>query len=871
MTQSPELNIDKVYDHKNIEERLYKEWESSGYFKPDYSKAEPFSIVIPPPNVTGALHMGHALDNTLQDILIRFNRMRGNCTLWVPGTDHAGIATQNVVEKQLHKEGKSRHDLGREQFVKKVWQWKEEYGGRITRQLRLLGASCDWSHERFTMDEGCSKAVRKVFVELFKEGLIFRGKRIINWCPRCHTALSDVEVDYHEQKGNLWHIKYPIVGKQNKYIIVATTRPETMLGDTAVAVHPDDERYQSVIGMKIKLPLTNREIPIIADEKVEKDFGTGAVKVTPAHDAADFEMGKKHNLPQIVIMDTNGVMNENCPPHYHGLDRYKARELIVEDLRAEGLLAGTEDYQNKISTCYRCRTVVEPYISEQWFVDMPKLAGPAIEAVKNGSIKFYPERWAKVYFDWMENIKEWCISRQIWWGHRIPVWYCECGEVICEMEDPKTCPKCGSSKLRQDEDVLDTWFSSALWPFSTMGWPEVTPDLKKFYPTSALVTGYDIITFWVSRMITMGLKFMKEVPFNSVVIHGLIRDEHGKKMSKSTGNAVDPVELINQHGSDALRFTLTSMVTSSGQDLKLSINKVIASRNFNNKLWNVTRFALLKLQDNKFSPQKTAADEWILSRYQKAIKNITEAFENYYFGEAANGLYDFAWSEFCDWYIEFSKLGCHKDTLLAVLSGLFKLLHPIIPFISEELWRKLGNVGTIMLQPWPSVTPELLNEKLEKEIEQVITVIKAIRNIRAEMNIPKSKKADIIMLAKDDNVKAILEKHIEYIRSLALVDKLEVVIKLASKPRDASYTAVAGVEIYMPLANLINIETEIERLRKEIEKLNAETERINKKLSNAAFIDKAPPEIIEAEKEKERNYSEKRAVIKKQLEMLAND
>lgn len=862
--------LDKVYDHKNIEQKHYKFWEEQKYFNPDHSKKEVFSIVIPPPNVTGALHMGHALDNTLQDILVRWHRMKAHCTLWVPGTDHAGIATQNVVEKQLHKEGKSRHDLGREEFIKKVWHWKEEYGDRITKQLRLLGCSCDWDHERFTMDEGCSKAVRKVFVELFKEGLIFRGKRIINWCPRCHTALSDVEVEYQEQKGSLWHIKYPIVGKAQKYIVVATTRPETMLGDTAVAVNPEDERYKTVIGKKIKLPLTDREIPIIADEMVDKDFGTGAVKVTPAHDANDFEMGKKHNLPQLVIMDTNGVMNENCPAHYRGLDRYKARELIVEDLRNKGLLAGVDDYENKISTCYRCRTVVEPYVSEQWFVDMPKLAGPAIEAVKTEKIKFYPERWAKVYFDWMENIKEWCISRQIWWGHRIPVWYCECGEIICEMEDPKFCPKCQSSKLTQDEDVLDTWFSSALWPFSTLGWPEETADLKKFYPTSALVTGYDIITFWVSRMITMGLKFRQVIPFKNVVIHGLIRDEHGKKMSKSTGNAVDPVELINEYGADALRFTLTSMVTSSGQDLKLSANKVLASRNFNNKLWNVTRYVLMKLQENKFNPVKTPADEWIISRCQKTIASVENSLRQYYFGEAASNLYDFAWSEFCDWYIEFSKLGCHKETLVYVLGALLKLLHPIIPFITEELWLKLGNQKSLMLEAWPLADQKLINETLEKEIEMIIALIKAIRNIRAEMNVPKSKKADVILLAKDEATKSILEKFADYIKLLASVDKIEIVTKLAAKPRDASYAAVSFAEIYLPLANLIDIGVEVERLEKEITKLEKEVDRIKKKLSNNDFIQKAPPEIITAEKEKEKGYAEKIIIIKKQLEMLKN-
>jgi len=616
--------IEKVYNPAEIETRIYEDWEKNKYFSPSDSE-KAFSIVIPPPNVTGALHMGHALDETLQDILTRWHRLLGDSTLWLPGTDHAGIATQNVVERKLTKDGKSRHDFGREKFVEEVWRWKEEYGGRITSQLRLLGASCDWDRERFTMDEGCSKAVREVFVDLYNKGLIFKGPRIINWCPRCHTALSDVEVNYHDHDGKLWHMRYLLADDSKKYLVVATTRPETLFGDTAVAVHPEDERYKDLIGKEVLLPLTDKKIPIIADEYVDKEFGTGVVKITPAHDANDYEVGKRHNLPIEVVMDTSGVMNESVPLRYKGVTREKARELVITDLEERKQMHSIQDYQNKLSTCYRCNTVIEPYLSQQWFVDMPKLAGPAIEAVKSGKIKFYPDRWSKVYFDWMENVREWCISRQIWWGHRIPVWYCDCGEVICAKDEPQNCPACGSDKLRQDEDVLDTWFSSALWPFSTFGWPEKTADLKKYYPTSVLVTGYDIITFWVSRMIVMGLAFMKKVPFNKVFIHGLIRDEHGKKMSKSSGNSVDPVELIKEHGADALRFTLASMVTAGGQDLKLSGNKVLASRNFMNKIWNVTRFVLMKLEDNKFSEEKSLADEWILSRYQQIIKKTDDA------------------------------------------------------------------------------------------------------------------------------------------------------------------------------------------------------------------------------------------------------
>ncbi len=864
-----EVNMEKAYNPAAIEAKLYTEWETGNYFAPAVD-GEPFSIVMPPPNVTGALHMGHALDNSLQDILTRWHRLRGFSALWVPGTDHAGIATQNVVEKKLHLEGRSRHDLGREAFLKEVWAWKEQYGSRITKQLRLLGSSCDWQHERFTMDEGCSRAVRKDFVTLYKEGLIFKGYRIINWCPRCHTALSDVEVEYEEQKGNLWNIKYPLVDDPKKHLIVATTRPETLLGDVAVAVNPNDERYTKLIGKKVKLPLTEREIPVIADDYVDKAFGTGVVKITPAHDINDFEVAKRHNLTPLIIMDTNAVMNENCPPRYKALERYKARELIIDDLKNEGLLASVGDHENKISKCYRCHTVIEPYLSEQWFVDMPKLAEPAIAAVKNEEIKFYPDRWKKVYFDWMENIKEWCISRQIWWGHRIPVWYCDCGEVICEMEDPVSCPSCGSKNLRQDEDVLDTWFSSALWPFSTLGWPEDTADLKKYYPTTTLVTGYDIITFWVSRMITMGLKFKRQIPFKNVVIHGLIRDEQGKKMSKSVGNAVDPVEIIEEYGADALRWTLASMVTAGGQDLKLSKNRILASRNFMNKLWNVTRYALMKLEENKFSEHKTVADIWILSRFNKVIKKVDQALENYFFGEAANILYDFVWSEFCDWYIEASKLGSHKETLLTVLQGILKLMQPFVPFITDELWRKLGNQGSIMLETWPLEDNQLVNTVIEKEMEQVIEIIKAVRNIRAEMNVPNSKKAAAVIYAHNSEVKTIIEKFSNYISYLAYLDKIEVVEKLAAKPREASYAAVTNAEIYIPLANLINVDDEIGRLEKEITKLDGELERIKKKMINSSFIAKAPKEVIEAEKEKERSYSAKRAVVMEQLLALKN-
>ncbi|MDR2429133.1 MAG: valine--tRNA ligase [Candidatus Margulisbacteria bacterium] len=860
--------MEKIYNPSEIEARIYADWEKSGDFAPK-GGGEPFSIVMPPPNVTGALHMGHALDDTLPDILVRWRRMLGDSVLWVPGTDHAGIATQNVVEKKLAGDNLTRHDLGREKFVAEVWRWKEEYGGRITSQLRLLGASCDWRHERFTMDEGCSRAVREVFVELYKKGLIFKGLRIINWCPRCHTALSDVEVEYEENAGKLWHLRYQLAENPKKYLVVATTRPETLFGDTAVAVHPADERYQDLIGKEVLLPLTDKKIPIIADEYVDREFGTGVVKITPAHDVNDYEVGKRHKLPTLTIMDTSGLLNENVPLRYKGLERFKARELALTDLEEKGLLDSVQDYENKISRCYRCHDIVEPYLSPQWFVDMPKLAAPAVEAVRSGQIKFYPERWSKVYFDWMENIREWCISRQIWWGHRIPVWYCECGEVICAKDDPQTCPKCGSAKLTQDEDVLDTWFSSALWPFSTLGWPDAAADLQKYYPTALLVTGYDIITFWVSRMITMGLEFKKEAPFHKVVIHGLIRDEHGKKMSKSTGNAVDPVELIKEYGADALRFTLAAMVTSGGQDLKLSTPKVLASRNFMNKIWNVARFVLLKLADNKFSAEKSPADEWILSRYQQVIQKTDSALRNFYFGDMALGLYDFVWSEFCDWYIEMSKLGLHKETFLTVFNGILRLLHPVTPFITEEIWAKLGNTGKVINASWPQADKTLLNPAREKRMTAVIELIRAVRNIRAEMNVAPAKKADLIILCSDPAVAEALTEAKPYIQQLASVEKIDLVDKLAAKPRNASHAALNGAEIFVPLDKLIDLQAEIARLEKEKNKYQAEINRVKNKLANKSFIEKAPPEVIEKEKEKEKSYAEKFKIVEEQLKTLA--
>ncbi|MDR2431574.1 MAG: valine--tRNA ligase [Candidatus Margulisbacteria bacterium] len=859
--------MEKVYNPSELEKRIYADWEQGGYFAPSGAE-KAFSLVIPPPNVTGALHMGHALDETLQDILVRWHRMLGDSTLWVPGTDHAGIATQNVVEKKLAAEGRSRHDYGREKFIEEVWSWKKRYGDRITGQLRLLGASCDWSRERFTMDDGCSRAVREVFVGLYQKGLIFKGLRIINWCPRCHTALSDVEVNYRDNAGKLWHLRYPLAGDSKRFLIVATTRPETLFGDTAVAVHPEDERYRDLIGQEALLPLTDKKIPIIADEYADREFGSGAVKITPAHDANDYEVGRRHALPSVTVLDASGIMNENAPMRYKGLTREKARDLVISDLEEAKLLHSIQDYQNKLSVCYRCDTVVEPRLSPQWFVDMPRLAAPAVEAVRSGKIKFYPERWSKVYFDWMENIREWCISRQIWWGHRIPVWYCECGEIICAKETPAVCPKCGSDRLRQDEDVLDTWFSSALWPFSTLGWPQKTADLKKYYPTSALVTGYDIITFWVSRMIALGLAFMKKPPFHKVVIHGLIRDEQGKKMSKSTGNAVDPVELIREYGADALRFTLASMASAGGQDLKLSAHKVLASRNFMNKLWNVARFALLKLADNRFAPEKSLADEWILSRYQQIINKTTDALQKFYFGEMAQGLYDFVWSEFCDWYIEMSKLGLHKETLLAVLNGILRLLHPLAPFITEELWGRLGNAGRIINASWPAADIRLINKSRETRMAIVIELVKAVRNIRSEMNIAPGKKADLIVLYSKDAVNEALTEAKTYIQQLAGVEKIDLAARLAAKPRNSSHAVLDGAEVFVPLDNLIDLQAEIARLEKEKQKYEDEISWLKKKLTNKNFIEKAPPEVIDKEREKEKNCAEKYRIVDEQLKAL---
>ena len=887
--------LPKAYSHTEVEETRYRLWEENNYFSPDKLKGDPFTIVIPPPNVTGSLHMGHALDNTLQDILIRYKRMRGFKSLWVPGTDHAGIATQNVVEKDLAKEKKRKEDIGRDEFLKLVWAWKEKFGGTITRQLRRLGASCDWSRERFTMDEGLSKAVRKAFVTLYKEGLIYKGKKIINWCPRCQTALSDIEVEHENQKGKLWFIKY------SADVIVATTRPETMLGDTAVAVNPSDERYTGLIGKVLELPLVGRKIPVIADDLVEVSFGTGAVKVTPSHDLADFEMGEKHNLPKINILTKNGriVLDEleseekQRVAKYEGLDRFKAREAIIADLEKGGFLEKTQDYDNVLGKCYRCKTVIEPYNSDQWFVKIRPLAEPAIKAVEDGKIKFVPERWGKVYLDWMVNLKDWCISRQIWWGHRIPVWYCNCGEIIVAEQAPVICPNCGSKDLRQDEDVLDTWFSSSLWPFSTLGWPDGTKDLNEFYPTSVLITGYDIITFWVSRMIMMGIKFMGKEPFKTVFIHGLIRDISGKKMSKSLGNVIDPISVIDRVGADALRFSLTSLVTAGGQDLKLSEEKITEGRNFSNKIWNVARFLLMQgnrepgTADRLEKEDLTLADKWIISRLNLTISQVTQMLDGYQFGEAAKRLYEFVWSEFCDWYIEMSKsqiilnpksqanhnsqITNNGDTLKVlryVLLNSLKLLHPFMPFETEELFKKLSDEETIMFSSWPKADKSVVDEKIEKKMKLVFEVIRAIRNLRADMNIQSGKPIEVLIEAGE--LSGELKEAEEYIKMLTRSEKVSIEksgIKAAAKSAKIS---VEKISIYIPLEGLIDFEKESLRLQKNLAELNEAVKKIEQKLGNSSFADNAKPELIEQEKQKLREYLERKKVLEERIAVLLN-
>ena len=862
--------LEKKYDPSQVEERLYREWMEKGYFhaEPDDSKT-PFTIVIPPPNITGQLHMGHALDNTLQDILIRWKRMQGFSALWLPGTDHASIATEAKIVETMAKEGLKKEDIGREKFLERAWEWKKVYGGRIVEQLKKLGSSCDWERERFTMDEGLSKAVLEVFVRLYEKGLIYRGDRIINWCPKCCTSISDAEVEYEEQEGSFWHIKYPIKDSDG-FVTVATTRPETMLGDTAVAVNPDDERYKGLVGKTVILPLMDREIPIIADSYVDKEFGTGVVKITPAHDPNDFEVGLRHGLQQIRVMDDRAVMNENAG-RYAGMGRYEARKKIVEDLKELGLLAKIEGHKHNVGTCYRCGTVIEPILSRQWFVKMKPLAEPAIEAVKDGTVKFVPERFSKIYFNWMENIQDWCISRQLWWGHRIPAYYCQgCGEMMVAREQPDRCPKCGSTNLVQDPDTLDTWFSSALWPFSTLGWPEKTRDLEYFYPTDVLVTGYDIIFFWVARMIFSALEHTGREPFKYVFIHGIVRDAQGRKMSKSLGNGIDPLEVIQQYGTDALRFALTTG-NSPGNDLRFSSEKVEAGRNFANKIWNATRFVLMNFDENvdfgKVDRSKlTAADKWILSRTNTVVKEVTENLENFELGIALQKIYEFIWEEFCDWYIELVKprLFDRDDptrleaqwVLNHVLGTAMKLLHPYMPFVTEEIYRHLINDDeSIMISSWPVYDSSMEFAEEEKDMELIMDAITAVRNIKAEMNVPPAKKIKLIFVAGDSE-RMILKDGTKFIERLAGASEILIQADKAGVPDDAVTAVVPGAEIYIPLEDLVDIAKELDRLAKEKENLEKELERVNGKLSNEGFVSKAPAKVVEEERAKKAKYSE---------------
>ena len=879
-----EHNIPKVYDPASVEKKWYEFWEKNRYFhaEPEPGK-KPFSIVIPPPNITGKLHMGHALDNTLQDILIRWHRMMGDNTLWMPGYDHAGLATQIKVEEVLKKEeGKTRFDLGREEFVKRVWAWKEEYGDRIINQLKCLGISCDWERKRFTMDEGCSRAVRETFVSLFEKGLIYKGTRITNWCVNCHTALSDIEVEHEDTPGHLWYVRYPVVGEEDTYLTIATTRPETIPGDTAVAVNPEDERYAKLIGKTLRLPILNREIPVIADSYVDTKFGTGAVKITPSHDPNDYEMGLRHNLPEIVVIGKDGVMTEEAGP-FAGLERYECRKQIVARLKEEGYLVKIEEHSHAVGHCQRCHNIVEPLVSTQWFVKMQPLVKAAVDCVTDGRTQFVPERFTKNYTGWMENIHDWCISRQIWWGHRIPVWYCDdCGEMSASRTDLEKCPKCGSNHIHQDEDALDTWFSSALWPFSTMGWPDNTELLKQFYPTSVLVTGYDIIFFWVARMLIMGMEFMKEIPFEKVFIHGLVRDSQGRKMSKSLGNGIDPLEVIEKYGADTLRFMLITGNTP-GNDMRFYWERVEGTRNFANKIWNASRFALMNMEgydkDAELAPY-TLADKWILSRLQDTVKDVTGLLERFELGEAGRAIYDFIWSEVCDWYIEIAKPRLYnkeaaaerataQHVLATVLVSAMKLLHPYMPFITEEIYQCLPHEAeSIMISKWPVADESLVDPEAERGMNAIMDSIKAIRNMRAEVNANPGKKIPAIMLVSED-LREVVAHNDSYIKLLGGIDNLELRPLNGKKPENAMAAVVTGIEVYLPLAGLIDVEKETQRLSKELAAMEKDLQRAGGKLNNAGFLAKAPEDVIAKERAKYEELSGKIEAVKKRMAYLA--
>jgi valyl-tRNA synthetase len=884
--------LGKTYDPVDIEERLYKKWENKKYFKakPDKSK-KPFTIVMPPPNITGQLHMGHALDNTLQDILIRFKRMQGFNALWQPGTDHASIATEVKIIEQLKKEGIDKAELGREGFLKRAWEWKEEYGGRITSQLKKLGSSCDWDRERFTMDDGCSKAVTDVFIKLYEKGYIYKGSRIINWCPVCKTSISDAEVEHEEQDGHFWHIKYQVAGS-DEFLEVATTRPETLLGDSAVAVHPEDDRYKHLVGKNVILPLVNKEIPIIADTYVEMEFGTGVVKITPAHDPNDFEVGKRHNLPEINVMNDDATINENGGK-YAGMDRYEARKLMVSELKELGQLVKVADHVHNVGTHDRCHTTVEPLIKQQWFVKMDEIIKPAIKAVKEKEVEFIPEHFEKTYFNWTDNIRDWCISRQLWWGHRIPAYYCEsCGDTVVSKEVPDTCPKCGHNHLKQDEDTLDTWFSSALWPFSTLGWPDKTEDYDYFYPTDVLVTGYDIIFFWVVRMVFSGYEYTGKAPFKKVLIHGLVRDAQGRKMSKSLGNGIDPLEIIDKYGADALRLTIVTG-NAPGNDMRFYWERVEASRNFANKVWNASRFIMMNLEKGSKDAGKdeahlTDADKWILSKVNTLVKDVTDNMDNFELAIAVNKIYDFIWEEFCDWYIEMVKPRLYNDadetngaalwTLKHVLITSLKLLHPFMPFITEEIYCTIMESGltsgidmeeSIMISAWPVYEESLAYHMQEKAVEIMKEAVKSIRNVRTGMNVPPSKKASVIVVTENEELQEIFRNSVVFFGNLGYASEIKIQSDKTGIPTDAVTALIPEAVIYMPFADLVDVEKEIERLTKEKDRLENELSRVKGMLSNEKFVSKAPEAKLKEEKHKLDKYTLLMEQVKERLGQLS--
>ena len=877
--------LSKTYDPKDIEDRLYKKWEDNGYFHAEVDRSKkPFTIVMPPPNITGQLHMGHALDNTMQDILIRYKRMQGYNALWQPGTDHASIATEVKVIQSLKEQGINKADLTREEFLDKCWEWRKEYGGRIVKQLRKLGSSADWQRERFTMDEGCSHAVQEVFTKLYKKGWIYKGSRIVNWCPVCKTSISDAEVEHEEQDGFFWHINYPVVGEEGRFVEIATTRPETLFGDTAVAVNPEDERYKDIVGKTLKLPMTDREIPVIADAYVDKEFGTGCVKITPAHDPNDFEVGKRHNLEEIVVINDDATMNEKAGK-YAGMDRYECRKALVDDLKKEGLLVKVVPHSHNVGVHDRCHTTVEPMIKQQWFVKMDEMIKPAVEGVKNGDIKLLPKRMDKTYFNWTDNIRDWCISRQLWWGHRIPAWYCDdCGEMVVSIENPGKCPKCGCTHMTQDPDTLDTWFSSALWPFSTLGWPEKTEDLDYFYPNDVLVTGYDIIFFWVIRMIFSGYEQMGKAPFHTVLFHGLVRDSQGRKMSKSLGNGIDPLEVIDKYGADALRLTLITG-NAPGNDMRFYWERVEASRNFANKVWNASRFIMMNLDGFELhTPSKDelhAADKWILSKVNTLAKDATENMDKFELGIAVQKVYDFIWDEFCDWYIEMVKPRLYSTddavsqnaalwTLKTVLIDALKLLHPYMPFITEEIFCTIQNEEeSIMISKWPEYSEDRAFPAEEKAIETIKEAVRGIRNIRTEMNVAPSRKASVYVVSENDEIRRIFEEGKLFFASLAYANEIMIQADKTGIAEDAVSVVIPGATLYIPFAELVDIAQEIERLKKEQKRLEGELSRSRGMLSNERFLSKAPEAKIAEEKEKLAKYEQMMEQVTKRLEQLA--